>query len=105
MKPKQADILRHASALFNREGYQSPSIERIAEHAGISKMTFYRYYADKEALILAILKQKRANLCRIWRRSPRIKPPRGKAVCRVRLLPSLVYLRNVPRLHVYPRAV
>ncbi|HHP1548673.1 TPA: TetR/AcrR family transcriptional regulator, partial [Klebsiella pneumoniae] len=55
MKPKQADILRHASTLFNREGYQSPSIERIAEHAGISKMTFYRYYADKEALILAIL--------------------------------------------------
>ncbi len=79
MKPKQADILRHASALFNREGYQSPSIERIAEHAGISKMTFYRYYADKEALILAILKQKRANLCRIWRRSRRIKPARGKS--------------------------
>lgn len=61
MKPKQADILRHASALFNREGYQSPSIERIAEHAGISKMTFYRYYADKEALILAILKQKESE--------------------------------------------
>ena len=61
MKPKQADILRHASTLFNREGYQSPSIERIAEHAGISKMTFYRYYADKEALILAILKQKESE--------------------------------------------
>ncbi|VEB99404.1 Uncharacterised protein [Klebsiella pneumoniae] len=29
MKPKQADILRHASTLFNREGYQSPSIERM----------------------------------------------------------------------------
>jgi AcrR family transcriptional regulator len=77
MKPKQADILRHASALFNREGYQSPSIERIAEHAGISKMTFYRYYADKEALILSS-SRKRANLCRIWRRSPRIKPAREK---------------------------
>lgn len=61
MKPKQADILRHASALFNREGYQSPSIERIAEHAGISKMTFYRYFADKEALILAILRQKESE--------------------------------------------
>ena len=61
MKPKQADILRHASTLFNREGYQSPSIERIAEHAGISKMTFYRYYADKEALILAILRQKESE--------------------------------------------
>ncbi|MBX4389410.1 TetR/AcrR family transcriptional regulator, partial [Mycobacterium tuberculosis] len=61
MKPKQADILRHASTLFNREGYQSPSIERIAEHAGISKMPFYRYYAAKEALILAILRQKESE--------------------------------------------
>ena len=100
MKPKQADILRHASTLFNREGYQSPSIERIAEHAGISKMTFYRYYADKEALILAILKQKESEFMQDL-----AQITADKAVRRVRLLPSLVYLRNVPRLHVYPRAV
>ncbi len=58
MKPKQAEIIRHSMSLFNREGYQSPSIDRISENAGISKMTFYRYYPDKEALILAILQLK-----------------------------------------------
>lgn len=58
MKPKQAEIIRQSMSLFNREGYQSPSIDRISENAGISKMTFYRYYPDKEALILAILQLK-----------------------------------------------
>jgi AcrR family transcriptional regulator len=61
MKPKQAEIIRQSMSLFNKEGYQSPSIDRISENAGISKMTFYRYYADKEALILDILQQKESE--------------------------------------------
>ena len=61
MKPKQAEIIRQSMSLFNKEGYQSASIDRISENAGISKMTFYRYYADKEALILAILRQKESE--------------------------------------------
>ena len=61
MKPKQAEIIRHSMSLFNKEGYQSPSIDRISENAGISKMTFYRYYPDKEALILDILQQKECD--------------------------------------------
>jgi len=36
MKPKQAEIIRQSTSLFNREGYQSPSIDRISENAGIS---------------------------------------------------------------------
>ena len=83
MKPKRADILRHASTLFNREGYQSPSIERIAEHAGISKMTFYRYYADKEALILAILKQKESEFMQDLAQITADKI--GRASCRERV--------------------
>lgn len=62
MKPRQVSILRHISALFNREGYRSPNIERIAEHVGISKMTFRRYCASKGVLILAIPRQKRSEL-------------------------------------------
>lgn len=61
MKPKQAEIIRQSMSLFNKEGYQSPSIDRISENADISKMTFYRYYADKEALILDILQQKESE--------------------------------------------
>ena len=60
-REKQAEIIRQSMSLFNKEGYQSPSIDRISENAGISKMTFYRYYADKEALILAILRQKESE--------------------------------------------
>jgi AcrR family transcriptional regulator len=56
MKPKQAEIIRQSMSLFNK-GYQSPSIDRISENAGISKMTFYRYYADK-ALILIFYSRK-----------------------------------------------
>jgi len=44
--------------LFNKEGYQSPGIDRIAEVAGVSKMTFYRYFPDKESLIIVILEEK-----------------------------------------------
>ncbi|MGM1325165.1 TetR/AcrR family transcriptional regulator, partial [Klebsiella michiganensis] len=31
MKPKQAEIIRQSMSLFNKEGYQSPSIDRISE--------------------------------------------------------------------------
>lgn len=58
MKPKYNEIINLSSQFFNREGFLNPSIDRIAEAAGISKMTFYRYFEDKEALIKAVLEEK-----------------------------------------------
>ncbi|MBZ9581360.1 TetR/AcrR family transcriptional regulator [Klebsiella quasivariicola] len=58
MKPKYHEIINLSSQFLNREGFLNPSIDRIAEAAGISKMTFYRYFEDKEALIKAVLKEK-----------------------------------------------
>ncbi|VGI46283.1 TetR/AcrR family transcriptional regulator [Klebsiella quasipneumoniae] len=58
MKPKYHEIINLSSQFFNREGFLNPSIDRIAEAAGISKMTFYRYFEDKEALIKAVLEEK-----------------------------------------------
>lgn len=58
MKPKYHEIINLSSRFFNREGFLNPSIDRIAEAAGISKMTFYRYFEDKEALIKAVLEEK-----------------------------------------------
>lgn len=58
MKPKYHEIINSSSQFFNREGFLNPSIDRIAEAAGISKMTFYRYFEDKEALIKAVLEEK-----------------------------------------------
>ncbi len=58
MKSKYQNIVNSSTLLFNVEGYVLPSIDKISEAAGISKMTFYRYFNDKESLILAILEDK-----------------------------------------------
>ncbi len=58
MKSKYQDIINSSALLFNVEGYVLPSIDKISEAAGISKMTFYRYFSDKESLIRAILEDK-----------------------------------------------
>ncbi|MFM2480791.1 TetR/AcrR family transcriptional regulator [Celerinatantimonas sp. YJH-8] len=55
MPDKKQLLTEKAAELFNKEGFQSPSIDRIAAYAHIAKMTFYRYYPDKISLIQTIL--------------------------------------------------
>lgn len=52
---KRDDILDTAMALFNRYGYQAVGVDRIRDEAQVSKMTLYKYFATKEALIEAVL--------------------------------------------------
>lgn len=39
--------------LFTRDGYAATSVEAIAAHAGVSRRTFFRYFADKDELVFA----------------------------------------------------
>jgi TetR/AcrR family transcriptional repressor of mexJK operon len=48
-------ILEVATDLFLTEGYGTTSIEAVAEHAGISKRTFYHRFENKEALFAAVV--------------------------------------------------
>ncbi|WP_315126765.1 TetR/AcrR family transcriptional regulator [Comamonas antarctica] len=48
-------ILVAAHALFYREGIRATGIDRIIEQSSVSKVTFYRQYASKDALIRAYL--------------------------------------------------
>ena len=48
-------ILDAATDLFFQRGYGATSIEAVAEHARISKRTFYHRYADKATLFGAVL--------------------------------------------------
>jgi TetR/AcrR family transcriptional repressor of mexJK operon len=50
----QGRILDAAAELFVRQGYGETSIDAIAAHAGIGKLTLYRRFADKEALFRAV---------------------------------------------------
>lgn len=47
---KRAAILQAAKALFAREGFAGVSIDRIAAEAGVSKLTVYSHFGDKESL-------------------------------------------------------
>lgn len=51
-------LRRAARRLFLRQGYQATSVEAILAEAGVSsKETFYRHYANKEALFADVLSQ------------------------------------------------
>jgi AcrR family transcriptional regulator len=52
---KRAEILHVATQLFLEEGFEATSIGRIAEKTGVAANTLYWYFADKDALLLAVL--------------------------------------------------
>src|SRR5690349_499612 len=51
VKLRQA-VRREALRLFAEQGWEATTVDQIAEAAEISTTTFYRYFADKEAVVL-----------------------------------------------------
>ena len=49
------EIAETALALFARKGYDGVSAETIAEEAGVSLRTFYRYFTGKDAVLSPIV--------------------------------------------------
>ena len=52
---KRETILAASTAAFRDEGYESTSMDRIAELAGASKRTVYNHFGSKEALFQAVV--------------------------------------------------
>ncbi|MCF7808718.1 MAG: TetR/AcrR family transcriptional regulator [Candidatus Marinimicrobia bacterium] len=48
---KQGDILRTAEDLFMQFGYNRVTVEEICREANVSKVTFYKYYPNKFAVL------------------------------------------------------
>lgn len=55
---KRAAILEAAKQLFVREGFAGVSMDQIAAEAGVSKLTVYSHFGDKEALFGAAIRAK-----------------------------------------------
>ena len=50
---KRAAILQAAKRLFTTQGFEGTSMDAIANAAGVSKLTVYSHYQDKERLFVA----------------------------------------------------
>lgn len=48
-------LLESAKSLFWKQGVRSVSVEEICKHSGVSKMTFYRNFKNKDAIALGVL--------------------------------------------------
>jgi TetR/AcrR family transcriptional repressor of mexJK operon len=55
---KRAAILEAAKRLFVEQGYDGVSMDEIAAGAGVSKLTVYSHFGDKEALFMAAIAAK-----------------------------------------------
>jgi AcrR family transcriptional regulator len=57
-----ARILSGSKDLFTRFGIRSVTMDDIANHLGISKKTIYQHYADKDALVLEVVKDDTSSM-------------------------------------------
>ena len=53
---KRAAILAAARQMFTTQGYEGTSMDQIAAEAGVSKLTVYSHFGDKEALFAAVVR-------------------------------------------------
>lgn len=54
---KRAQILQGALEIFLHQGYEGTSMDRVAAAAGVSKITIYKHFVDKEGLFTALIEQ------------------------------------------------
>ncbi len=82
MKTKAAPkdrLFQTAARLFYRQGYRAVGVDTLAAESGIGKMTLYRHYPSKEALIVAFLEDSNEVFWNNFEALTRAEPtPRGK---------------------------
>jgi AcrR family transcriptional regulator len=90
-KPEEtrARLLAAAAEVFNRDGYYGTDSNRLARAAGYAPGTFYKHFADKEAIFLAVYE---AWIDEEWRAVGEVlnQPPPGGAAARAARLVALI---------------
>src|ERR1700688_802115 len=64
--PPRERILAAARELFYRRGIHAVGVDAIAEAAGTNKMTLYRHFASKDALVAACLQELTREFDVVW---------------------------------------
>lgn len=50
----RADLVAAAHAIVKDEGYEALTIRKLAERVGMATMSVYSYFADKQAILMAV---------------------------------------------------
>ena len=64
--PPRERILAAARELFYRDGIRAVSVDTVAAAAQTNKMTLYRHFASKDALVSIYLRQLAAEGDSVW---------------------------------------
>ncbi len=71
-------ILETASEMFYREGVRAVGIDAIIARCGIAKMSLYRNFTSKDALVAAWLEERNAAFWRRWDRAEATCPDNSR---------------------------
>jgi AcrR family transcriptional regulator len=61
-------LLEAARRVFNRYGYLAPSVDDIAQEAGVSRQTFYRHFDGKLAIAMEYFDRQNEFALPLWTR-------------------------------------
>src|SRR5438046_7493088 len=67
--PVRQRILDTASEMFYRDGIRAVGIDAIIARSGVAKMSLYRNFPSKDALVTAWLEERNAFFWRRWDRA------------------------------------
>jgi AcrR family transcriptional regulator len=59
-------ILEAAYELFSQRGIRAVGIDAIVERSGVARMTLYRHFPSKDALVLAFLERREQRWTKDW---------------------------------------
>lgn len=98
----EAELSRVAMELFARHGFDAVTVEAIAEAAGVSRRTFFRYFPTKEDVFFARRRSQTERLAALVG-SPRGAEPPFPAVRRALLDLAAEHVENKSRILVEQR--
>ncbi len=61
-RSKRSTVLDNATALFIEHGFSAVGIEAVINASGVARMTMYRNFSSKDALVEAVLRERSAGL-------------------------------------------
>jgi AcrR family transcriptional regulator len=98
---KRAQILHAALELFRLYGFRKTSVDQIARVASVAKPTIYAYFADKEALFVAVCEH---VLDEMVARAERAAASKGAIASRVAAVVSAKFTYLYEIVHASPHA-